>query len=45
MSVAKRRQQGGDSMMISAGIVDQSIFRPFKVDEGVKLTSANNCNF
>ena len=31
--------------MILAGIVDQIIIGPFKVDEGVKLNSVNNFNF
>ena len=32
-SVAKRKQQGGCSVMIWAGIVDQTNIEPFKVDE------------
>ena len=32
-------------MIIWAGIVDETIIRPFKVDEGVKLNSANCCDF
>ena len=32
-------------VMIWAGIVDQTIIRPFKFDEGVKLNSANYCDF
>ena len=36
MSVAKIRQQRGSGVMIWAGIVDQSIIEPFKVDEEVK---------
>lgn len=43
--VAKRRQQGGGSVMIRVGIVDQTIISSFKVDEAVKLNSANYCNF
>ena len=31
--------------MIWTGIVDQIIIGPFKVDEGVKLDSANYCDF
>lgn len=45
MSVAKRRQQRGSSFIIQAGIVDQTIIGPFKVDEGVKLNSDNYCDF
>ena len=39
--VTKRKQQGGDSRIIWARIVDKTI-EPFKVDEGVKLNSASN---
>ena len=39
------RQQGGGGVMIWAGIVDRTIIEPFKVDEGVKLTSASCCEF
>ena len=31
--------------MIWAGIVDEAIIRPFKVDEGVEMINANYCNF
>ena len=43
--LAKRKQQEGRSTMVWAGIVDQTINRLFKVDEGVKLNSANYCDF
>ena len=39
--VTKRRQQGGESVMIWAGIVDQTIIASFKV-EGVKRNVAND---
>ena len=42
--MAKRRQQGGDSVIIWAGIVNQSTIGPFKVNERFKLNCANNCN-
>ena len=42
--MGKSRYEGGISVMIWAGIVNQIITEPFKVDEGVKLNSANNCN-
>ena len=38
-----RRQQGGGGIMIWAGIVDDKVIGPFKVDEGVKLNSDNYC--
>ena len=44
MLVAKRRQQGGRSMIIWVGIVDQTITGSLKVSE-VKLNSTNYCNF
>ena len=40
--VAKRRQQVGGSVMIWAQIVDQTIIRPFKVNEAVKINSPND---
>ena len=45
-----RRQQGGGGIMIWAGIVNDRIIGPFKVDDGVKMNSANytaflNANF
>ena len=43
--VAKRKQQRGHSLMIMAGIVNQTITGPFKVNEKVKLNSANYCDF
>ena len=45
MPVAKRRQQKNVSVMVWAGIVDQTIIGSFKVNEGVKLDSANYCDF
>ena len=45
MSVAKRRQQRGDSAMILPRIVNQTIIGPFKIDEGFKLNRAIDCNF
>ena len=37
MPVAKRSQQGDSSLITWAGIVNQTIIRPFKVVEEVKL--------
>ena len=39
--VAKRRKSDGNAM-IQAGIVNQMIIGPFKVNERIKLNSANN---
>ena len=33
--------QGSGSVIIRAIIVNQTIIKPFKIDEGVKLNSAN----
>ena len=41
MPVTLRIQQGGGSVMIWGGIVNQTIIGLYKVDEGVKLNSAN----
>jgi len=38
-----RRQQGGGGIMIWAGIVNDRVIGPFKVDDGVKLNSDNYC--
>lgn len=38
-----RRQQGGGGIMIWAGIVNDKVIGPFKVDDGVKLNSASYC--
>ena len=43
--LVKRRQKWGSSVMILAEIINQTIIRPFKVDEGVKLNNAIHCNF
>ena len=43
--VVKKRQQRGGSVMIWDGIVDQTIIGPFKIDEEVKLNSANDHDF
>ena len=40
-----RRQQGGGGIMIWAGIVNDRIIGPFKVDDGVKMNSANYTAF
>ena len=40
MPVAKRRQHGDGSVLIWAGIVNQTIIGPFKVSESFKLNSA-----
>ena len=44
-SLAKRNKNGSSSVKIKAGIVDQTIIGPFKIDEGVWLDSANYCDF
>ena len=43
--VSKRRQQGGGSIMIWAGIYGDKLIGPYKVDDGVKLTSQSYCQF
>lgn len=43
--VAKWRQQGGDSLMIWAGIFKQTIIGLLKFDEWIKLKSAYYCDF
>ena len=42
--VSKRRQQGDGCEMIRAGIVNQTITEPYKVNEGIKLNRANYCD-
>ena len=42
---AKRNRYGDRRIMTWAGIINQTIIRPFKVDEGLKLNSVNNCDF
>ena len=42
---AKREVQGVGHVMIWAGVFNQTISGLFKVNEGVKLNSANYCNF
>ena len=41
----QRRQQGGGGVMFWSGIVDNTIIGPFKVPEGVKITSEAYINF
>ena len=43
--VTKKRQWIGGIVMICAGIINQTIVGPFEVDEEVKLSSTNNCDF
>ena len=43
--VTKNRQQRGGSVIIQAGIVNQTTIEWFKVNEGIKLNCANYCNF
>ena len=38
-----RKQHGGGGIMMWAGIVNDKVIGPFKVDEGVKLNSDNYC--
>lgn len=45
LPVAKRRQHGSGNVRVSAGIVDQNIIKPFKIDEGVNLDSDNYGDF
>ena len=45
MPLAKKRLQRDGSVMIWAGIIDQTNIEPFKVNKGVKLNSANYRNF
>ena len=40
-----RRQQGGGGVMLWAGIVGDELVGPFRVQEGVKLTSHTYCQF
>ena len=40
-----KKQKGGGSLMEWAGIVNQTIIGPFKVDKEVELYSANYCDF
>lgn len=41
--ITKRRQQGGGMMW--AGICGDKLIGPYKVDDGVKLTSETYCKF
>ena len=41
----QRRQQGGGGVMFWSGIVDNTLIGPFKVPEGVKITSEAYINF
>ena len=43
--VSKRQQQGRGSIMIWAGIYGDKPIGPYKVDDGVKLTSQSYCQF
>lgn len=40
-----KRQQMGGGVMIWAGIIGEEIIGPYKVEEGVKMNSANYCAF
>ena len=40
-----RRQQGGGDFMFWAGLLGNTIVRPFKVPQGVKINSVNYCSF
>jgi hypothetical protein len=40
-----RRQQGGGGVMIWGGIIGNELVGPFRVPEGVKLTSVTYCDF
>ena len=39
------RQQGGGGVMFSAGIIEETLVGPFLVPDGLKMNSANYCNF
>ena len=41
----KRRQQGGGGVMFWAGIVNDELVGPFKVENGVKINSETYCAF
>ena len=43
--VRRRRQQGGEGVMIWAGIIGGELIGPVRVPQGVKLTSATYCQF
>ena len=40
-----RRQQGGGGVMFWAGIMGRELVGPFRVPEGVKITSVKNVEF
>ena len=40
-----RRQQGGGGIMMRAGILGNKLVGPFRVPEGVNITSANYISF
>ena len=40
-----KRQQGGDGVMIWAGIIGSELVGPFKVEDGVKIDSAGYTQF
>ena len=43
--VRARRQQGGGGVIFWAATVDDSIIRPFRVEDGVKIDSEGYCAF
>ena len=43
--VRLRRQQGGGGVMFWAGIVNDELIGPFRVEDGVKINSENYCEF
>ena len=43
--ITKRRQQDGGGIVIWTGIVGNKLIGPFKVDDGVTLTSETYCKF
>ena len=38
-------KQGGGGVMLWAGIVEDEVVGPFRLEEGVKLTSQTYCQF
>ena len=43
--VRRRRQKGEGGVMIWAGIIGDEVIGPIRVPQGVKLSSATNCQF
>ena len=43
--VTKKSKQGDGTVIIRAGILNQTIIGPFKLNEGIKLYNVKYCNF